>query len=152
MWFASTLKAPVSNNPGTSTYGPVLLVDFDNDTNYFKVVASDSNSQTDFFIDMWDASKNWLGRCTNYGEGTDGGCTSKILSAPQGETANQGDLPLWELSFSGDTSSISFISLGGSDGYGFVRSVAYSVPEPAPMALLALGMGGLLLGRRKPTA
>jgi len=146
MFFASALK----KGSAFETYGSVVLADFDKETNFFQVVGSQGHANTDFFIDIWDDAKNWLGRCST--GSTTGGCSSRVLSVPPNGTPNQGYLPLWEISFASDIANIGFITVAGSDGPGYVRSLAYSVPEPAPMALLALGIAGLLIGRRTAKA
>lgn len=141
--FANSLRYPGA--PGSD--GKVLLVDFDEETDFIRVVGSQGNEFTNLLVDIWDDAGNWLGSCTN-GENA-GNCSSEILGVPP---PGPGSLPLWELSFNSEIANIGFITVGGSSGPGYVTSVSYSVPEPAPLALLVLGFTGLLMARRTKTA
>jgi hypothetical protein len=148
--YESTFAYSLRNENAPGSDGKVLLVDFDNQTNFVQIVGSQGNGFTSFMVDIWDDAGNWLGNCSN-GQAT-GKCSSKILSVPPNGSETQGYLPIWELSFVSDIANIGFITAGGSSGPGYVTSVAYSIPEPAPIVLLALGVAGLLIGRRKSSS
>jgi hypothetical protein len=136
--FAHSLRDP--NAPGSE--GKVLLVDFDEQTNFVQIVGSQGNALSDLLVDIWDDGGNWLGSCRNGANA--GSCSSQSLSGDE--------LPLWQLTFSSSLSNIGFITVGGSSGPGYVASVSYTVPEPGPLALLVLGLAGLLIARRKNNA
>jgi len=153
---ADTAPAVIENDPSRQSsswraYGThAFMARFDEGASYLALVGA-GKSTGDFLVaDLWDTEGKHIGRCVagdSAGLGAGTPCVNRYLVNP--------DLPdsyysgQWEFTYQDADRKVGFITAGGYSGNQYVRSLTYSVPEPASTALLIPAFGMLLLSRRK---
>jgi len=120
-------------------FGDVLLVEFDEPTDYVRVIGSGAQHQNQFMMDYWDADGNLLGRCA---ASPNPECQYSLLGTDYFD-----DQRLYALRL--PDPKIKFVTMGGYYASGYVSSVSFvKVPEPAPLITLAGSM--LILAGLRP--
>jgi len=138
--------------PNGTSYGSVLLVSFDEPTDYVQVLGSGAGRLNNFVLDYWDAYGHRLGRCngnTNLdGSSENPNCETTFLGLDPNPYDDQ---KIYKLRLTDPT--IRFVTLGASDGAAYVSSISYNVvPEPAPLLVMSSGLLALAAFRRRKSA
>jgi hypothetical protein len=145
-----TVDAAAIPNPGS--YGPLALPSWLEDLSITVTGASSGNGTftlPDFYDMVWNTNGGTLDLTEQlFGQPTSG----SPWGTPNG---HGGDLNFWS-SGAGEPSAYTYFTLATSGGDGdwllLVSATANPVPEPATCALLAAGLAGLVILKRKRMA
>jgi hypothetical protein len=122
-------------------FGAVFLVEFDEPTDYVRVIGSGAQHQNQFMMDYWGENWEYLGRCD---AGVRPDCAYTLLGPDYFD-----DQRLYELRLADP--KIKYVSMAGYHASGYVSSVSFvKVPEPAPLMTLAGSL--LILAGLRPRA
>jgi hypothetical protein len=128
------------------------MAKFDHVTDSVQIIGGGASSGNFYRLDAWGIDGALLGTCVAYPEGygysySTTGCSQRQLGNTTTESSYTKDQ--WILSFQTDFSKIAFVTAGGYGGGQYVRSLAFSVPEPTVLSILCTGFLIMALARRR---
>jgi len=164
-WFYSSdnARGVIAEDPATYSgnsyraYGiNAFMARFDDGTDYFQLVGGGNRTSDFYMADLWDTEGEYIGRCVG------GLVTEPNQNSTPCEYELLGDAPYsggytngqWLFTYSDPDRKVGMITSGGFAGNQYVRSLAFSVPEPSTWAITILPLT-LLAGihrRRRRTA
>jgi len=135
--------------PGTVIGSAVFMAKFDHVTDYVQVIGGGATNANFYRLDAWGADGALLGTCVAFPGDYAGtpGCSQRQLGTTTTESAYTKDQ--WILGFQTDFSKIAFVTAGGYGGGQYVRSLAFSVPEPSALGILGAGLLVMMFAGRR---